>query len=115
MPVSFSMLEPATPTAPTTSLFTRGDECRSTPIDVLLDLCRRPLQPRGGSCLLDGEVRACWANTVHPLESKQLPIGINHCDCRGAIALLRALLRCLQDRPSSSLIEDQYAHGLCPD
>jgi hypothetical protein len=58
-----------------------GDECRSAPINVLLDLLRRPLQPRGRSCLLDGEVRACWADTIHPLESKQIPSRINHCNC----------------------------------
>jgi hypothetical protein len=31
--------------------------------------------------LLDGEVRACWADTIHPLESKQVSGRINHCDC----------------------------------
>jgi hypothetical protein len=82
-----------------------GSECRSAPIDVVLDLRRRPLEPRSRSCLLDGEVRAC----------RQIPVGINPYDCRGCIALLRAPLRCQQDRLSSGLIENQYADGLCLD
>jgi hypothetical protein len=48
------------------------------------------------------------------LESKQIPGGINHCDCRGRIPLLRALLRGLQDRLGSGLIEGHYVDGLCP-
>jgi hypothetical protein len=61
------------------------------PIDVVLDLRCRPLQPRSRSCLLDGKLRACRADTIHPLESQQVACGINHGDCRGRIALLRAL------------------------
>src|SRR5882672_4348923 len=41
-----------------------GDECGPAPIDVVLDLRRRPLQPRRRSCLLDGKIRACRADTV---------------------------------------------------
>jgi hypothetical protein len=48
------------------------------------------------------------------LESKQIPGGIDHCHRRGRIPLLRALLRGLQDRLGSGLIEDQYVDGLCP-
>jgi hypothetical protein len=48
--------------------------------------------PRSRSCLLDGKIRACRADTIHPLESKQIAGRIDHCDCRGRIPLLRALL-----------------------
>jgi hypothetical protein len=30
------------------------------------------------SCLPYGEVRACWADAIHPLESKQITGGMNH-------------------------------------
>lgn len=92
-----------------------SNEGRSTQIYVVLDLRRRPLQPCRSSCLLDGEIRACRADTIHPLESKQIPGGINHCDCRGRIALLRALSRGLQDRLRTGLIERHDADGLRPD
>src|SRR5260370_34027062 len=48
-----------------------GDECGPAPIDVVLDLLRRPLQPRGRSCLLDGQPRACRAGTIPPPEPPQ--------------------------------------------
>jgi hypothetical protein len=48
------------------------------------------------------------------LESKQIPGGINHGDCRGRIPPLRALLRGLQDRLGSGLIEGHYVDGLRP-
>jgi hypothetical protein len=50
-----------------------GDERRSAPINVLLDLLRRPLQPRGRSCLLDGKVRACGTHSIHAQESNHIP------------------------------------------
>jgi hypothetical protein len=49
---------------------------------------------------------------IHP-KSKQIRGGINHCDSRGLIPLLRALLRGLQDRLGSGLIEGHYIDGLC--
>jgi hypothetical protein len=55
------------------------------------------------------------ADTVHPLESKQIPGRIDHCDCRGRIPLLRALPRCLQGRLGSGLIKNHHVDGLCPD
>jgi hypothetical protein len=47
-------------------------------------------------------------------------VAVGHCrkprkPFRGRIALLRALLRCLQDRLGSGLIENQYADRLCSD
>ena len=83
-------------------------------IDVVLDLRRRPPQPRRRSCLLDGEVRAVRADTVHPLERQQISGGIDHRDGRGRVALLRARLRCLQHRLGSGLIERHDLDGLRP-
>src|SRR6266481_10130610 len=54
------------------------------------------------------------ANTIHALESKQIPGGINHCDCRGRLALLRALPCHLQHRLGSGLIKDHQVDGLRP-
>ena len=91
-----------------------GDECRSAPIDVVLDLLRRPLQPRSRSRLPDSEVRACRADAVHPQERKQIPGRINHCDCRGCILLLRALSCRSQDRLGSGLIENSSRRWSVP-
>jgi hypothetical protein len=92
-----------------------SDECRSAVINVVLDLGRRPLQPCSRLRLLDGEVRTCRADTIHPLEGKQISSGVNDGDRRGRIPPLSRLPRCLQDRLGSGLVESQFADGLCPD
>src|SRR5882757_10881961 len=61
---------------------------------------------------VDGKTRACRADTIHPLESKQIAGRIDHCDCRGRIPLARVLPRCLQNRLGSGLIKGQYVEGL---
>jgi hypothetical protein len=74
----------------------RSDECRTALVYVVFDFHRRPLQPRGRSCLLNGEVRAGRADTIHPLESEQIPGRIHHGDCLRRIPPLRAIHRRLQ-------------------